>query len=79
MINCMNNKARLFSLASATLLRSAGLNSCALSFTNGLLADGYGIQSLPASFLLDKDGKIIALHLRGEALVKKIESLLSGS
>lgn len=43
---------------------------------SGPLADIYGIKSLPASFLLDKNGKIIATHLRGEALAEKIRTLL---
>jgi len=43
---------------------------------SGPLADIYGIKSLPASFLLDKNGKIIASHLRGEALAEKIRTLL---
>ncbi len=32
------------------------------------LAGQYGINSIPATYLLDKDGKIIAKGLRGEAL-----------
>ena len=36
----------------------------------------YGVQSIPANFLLDKDGKIIAKGLRGQALDKALEQLL---
>jgi thiol-disulfide isomerase/thioredoxin len=36
----------------------------------------YGVMSIPASFLLDKDGKIIASNLRGAELDKKLEELL---
>jgi peroxiredoxin len=36
----------------------------------------YSIKSVPTSFLLDKDGKIIAKNLRGEALHKKLAELL---
>jgi peroxiredoxin len=36
----------------------------------------YGVMSIPANFLLDKDGKIIATDLRGEALSQKLEELL---
>jgi peroxiredoxin len=39
-------------------------------------AKQYGVMSIPASFLLDKEGKIIANNLRGEDLVKKLEELL---
>ena len=36
----------------------------------------YGINSIPANVLLDKDQKIIARGLRGEDLLKKLEELL---
>ncbi len=36
----------------------------------------YGIMSIPANVLLDKDQKIIARNLRGEDLTKKLEELL---
>jgi len=36
----------------------------------------YGISSIPANVLLDKDQKIIAKNLRGEALQKKLEEIL---
>jgi peroxiredoxin len=36
----------------------------------------YGIMSIPANLLLDKDQKIIARDLRGEALESKLEELL---
>ena len=39
-------------------------------------AKQYGVMSIPASYLLDKEGKIIASNLRGEELVKKLEELL---
>lgn len=35
----------------------------------------YGIKSVPTSFLLDKEGKVIAKDLRGEALEKKLEEI----
>jgi peroxiredoxin len=37
----------------------------------------YGIRSIPASFLLDKEGRIIAKDLRGEALEAKIAELFA--
>ncbi len=37
----------------------------------------YGIRAIPASFLLDKEGKIIARDLRGEALDKKLAEILN--
>lgn len=36
----------------------------------------YSVRSIPQNFLLDKDGKIIASNLRGEALEAKLEELL---
>jgi len=40
-------------------------------------AQDYGIQMIPASFLLDQHGVVIATNLRGDALAEKIESLLN--
>ncbi|THU38355.1 AhpC/TSA family protein [Niastella caeni] len=36
----------------------------------------YGIQEIPMNFLIDPQGKIVAVHLRGEALIKKLEEIL---
>jgi peroxiredoxin len=36
----------------------------------------YGVQAIPAQFLLDKDGKIVAKNLRGEQLEQKLAELL---
>lgn len=43
------------------------------------LAQAYGIRSIPATFLLDRDGKIIAKGLRGEALSRKVAEALGKS
>jgi thiol-disulfide isomerase/thioredoxin len=40
------------------------------------LSTRYGIQSIPATFLLDGTGKIIAKNLRGEELGAKLAELL---
>lgn len=37
----------------------------------------YGVRSIPATFILDKTGKIVATRLRGKALEDKVEELLS--
>ncbi|MBD5780456.1 TlpA family protein disulfide reductase [Pelagicoccus sp. NFK12] len=42
---------------------------------NSPLAAGYGVTALPASFLLDPDGRIIAKNLRGEALDNELRDL----
>lgn len=39
------------------------------------LAAEYGIKSIPTSFLVDAEGRIIAKDLRGDALEKKLETL----
>lgn len=39
-------------------------------------AAAYGVKSIPASFLLDPQGKIIAKNLRGEALAAKLAEVL---
>jgi peroxiredoxin len=39
-------------------------------------AKQYGVMSIPANFLINKEGKIIGSSLRGEDLVKKLEEVL---
>ena len=41
------------------------------------LAQKYGIQSIPATFLLDGEGKIIGRDLRGEALEEAVSKALA--
>ena len=36
----------------------------------------YGVRSIPATFLLDKEGRIVAKDLRGEALERAVKQLL---
>jgi thiol-disulfide isomerase/thioredoxin len=43
---------------------------------NNAAAAAYGVQSIPASFLLDPDGKIIGKNLRGPALEAKLAEVL---
>jgi thiol-disulfide isomerase/thioredoxin/protocatechuate 3,4-dioxygenase beta subunit len=40
------------------------------------LAEKFGIQAIPATFLIDKEGKVAAVNLSGEALVGEIDKLL---
>ncbi|MBZ0326136.1 MAG: AhpC/TSA family protein [Altibacter sp.] len=47
-----------------------------LKFWNDPIARMYNVRSIPATFLLDENGTIIAKNLRGPALGAKIESLL---
>lgn len=41
------------------------------------LSNEFGIRSIPATFLLGKDGKIVASNLRGDQLEQKLAELLS--
>jgi peroxiredoxin len=50
-----------------------------LKFWSDPIAKLYGVRSIPATFLVDKDGRIVAKNLRGQALEDKIESLLGSS
>ena len=47
-----------------------------LQFWQDPIAKQYGVRSIPATFLLDKNGVIIAKDLRGKALEDKVASLL---
>ncbi len=47
-----------------------------LKYWENDVAKLYGIQSIPASFLLDKEGRIIAKNLRGEELEAKLKELM---
>jgi len=47
-----------------------------LKFWQSAGAAAYGVQSIPASFLLDPQGKIIAKNLRGPALEAKLAEVL---
>ncbi|MEP1486878.1 MAG: TlpA disulfide reductase family protein [Algibacter sp.] len=40
------------------------------------IANRYGVRSIPATFILDETGKVIAKNLRGKALGNKIAELL---
>ncbi len=47
-----------------------------LQHWNSAAAAAYGVQGIPATFLLDKEGKVIAKYLRGEDLERKLEEVL---
>lgn len=51
-----------------------------LKYWQSAAAQQYGVQAIPQTFLIDREGKIVAKNLRGEALEQKLEELLkSGS
>ncbi len=57
-------------------IESDGLeNWIHVSDLNSIAANLYYIQQIPTSFLLDREGRIIARNLRGEALEKKLSEI----
>ena len=46
-----------------------------LKYWNSVVVPLYGIQGIPANYLLDKEGKVIASNLRGTALGEKLGEL----
>jgi thiol-disulfide isomerase/thioredoxin len=47
-------------------------------FWNTGLSKRYGISSIPRTVLLDRDGKVVAMNLRGQALIDKVAELTGG-
>ena len=47
-----------------------------LKYFNDPVAQLYNIESIPATFILDQEGKIVAKNLRGKALELKVKELL---
>ncbi len=47
-----------------------------LKFWQSEIAQKYGVTAIPCTFLLNKEGKIIAKNLRGEELARKLAELL---
>ncbi|MCB0507886.1 MAG: AhpC/TSA family protein [Bacteroidetes bacterium] len=52
-------------------------HGCDFMSWNSAPAQEYGVQAIPATYLLDKTGKVIAKNLRGEELESKIAELLA--
>lgn len=48
-------------------------------YWNNKLSTAYGIHSIPATFLLDGEGRVIAKNLRGAALDAELEKRLSAN
>ena len=48
---------------------------CDFSSWNSAPAQTYAVKSIPCTFLLDKNGKVIAKNLRGEELAAKLKEL----
>ncbi len=50
-------------------------NVCDFKFWDSEIVKEYGVETIPTSFLIDKDGSIISKGLKGEALNKKLDEL----
>lgn len=48
-----------------------------LQYWNSVVVPLYKIESIPMNFLLDREGKIIAMNLRGERLQQKLEEIFN--
>lgn len=48
-----------------------------LKYWNSMVVPLYSIESIPANFLLDKEGRVIASNLRGEMLQEKLATVFS--
>lgn len=46
-----------------------------LDFWQTATAQRYGVRAIPANFLLDPQGKVIATNLRGSALNSKLKEI----
>jgi hypothetical protein len=47
-----------------------------LQFWQDPIALLYGVRSIPAAFIIDENGVIVATNLRGDALEAKVKELL---
>ena len=47
-----------------------------LKFWQDPIAQTYGVKSIPATFILDENGTVVAERLRGAELEAKIKSML---
>lgn len=49
-----------------------------LKYRDSEVVRSFGLSEIPSSFLLDREGRVAAVNLRGEALRKKVEELIGG-
>ena len=50
--------------------------ACDLQVWQGETVKKYNVQAIPKTVLIDPDGKVIAIDLRGEALLNKVKELI---
>ena len=55
----------------------SGLMCLIFNIGTNPIAKAYQVRSIPATFILDQNGKILAKNLRGKALEQKVEELLN--
>ncbi|MGB8491777.1 MAG: TlpA disulfide reductase family protein, partial [Bacteroidales bacterium] len=48
-----------------------------VKYWNSVVVPLYNLESIPANFLLDREGRVIATNLRGEALQRKLAELFT--
>ena len=53
------------------------INVSELKFWDSEVVNLYGIESIPANFLIDKDGSIITKNLKGDALDKRLNEIFA--
>ncbi len=49
-----------------------------LRYRDSEVVKQFGLSEIPASFLIDREGRVIAVNLRGDDLRKKLEEVLGG-
>lgn len=49
-----------------------------LRYRDSEVVRSFGLSEIPSGFLLDREGRVVAVDLRGDALRKKVEELLDG-
>lgn len=49
-----------------------------LKYRDSEVVKRFGLTEIPASFLIDREGRVLAVNLRGDDLRKKLEELLGG-
>jgi len=53
------------------------INVCDLKFWDSEAVKLYGVETIPANFLVDRDGSIISKNLKGDALDKKLSDIFA--
>jgi hypothetical protein len=48
-----------------------------LKYRDSEVVKRFGLSEIPANYLIDREGRVIAINLRGPMLQKKLEELFS--